>query len=114
MLIGCSGVTIDIQYLQDNLPVQVTAEIEERGFHLAKAGDLEAVYYLARVDSATHQVRVGYFLVWPGEYPDFGNDYPARLRELAAQLLNPSSLHQLALPAGHRRAPAAVLRSGRC
>ena len=89
MLIGCSGLTIDIQYLQDNLPVQVTAEIEERGFHLARAGDLEAVYYLARVDSAAHQVRVGYFLVWPGEYPDFGNEYPARLGQVAIQLLTP-------------------------
>ena len=89
LLIGCSGVTIDFQYLQDSLPPQVTAEIEERGFYLARAGDLEAVYYLALVDSAADQVRVGYFLVWPGEYPDFGNHYPARAGQVVIQLLTP-------------------------
>lgn len=89
MLIGCAGATIDIQSLQDNLPPQVIAEIEERGFHLARAGDLEQVYYLARVDSAAGQVRVGYFLVWPGEYPDFGSDYPAGPGQVAVQRMIP-------------------------
>ena len=89
--IGCAttGTMLEPHQLHDQLPERIAEEIERRPIHLALPGDLQRVYYLARVDSAEGRVFVGYFLEWSGEFPDFGRKYPVSRAERWRQLRIP-------------------------
>jgi hypothetical protein len=68
---------------------QVARDIEARGIHIAQPDGLRDVYYLARVDTLEQVVQVGYFLVWPGEFPDFGRRYQVSRKDKRRQLALP-------------------------
>ena len=91
LFIGCAttGTSLVPHQLHNRLPERIAEEIERRPIHIAQPDDLQHVYYLARVHPAGDRVFVGYFLEWPGEFPDFGRMYPVSRAERWRQLRIP-------------------------
>lgn len=89
--LGCAtvGTVMAPEDFHDQLPLRIAEDIEARLIHIANPVGLEKVYYLGQVDTAEQVVRVGYFLVWPGEFPDFGRVYPVSKRERRRQIRLP-------------------------
>ena len=88
---GCAtvGTVMVPEQLHERLPARIAQAIEAHGIHIAAPVRLSKVYYLARMDTAEQVVQVGYFLVWRGEFPDFGRRYPVSGREKIRQLTLP-------------------------